>query len=249
MRIISFDPASTIGWSVIDDNGIIDFGRITCSSKFSLPQKLNFFHLEIVRLVDRYDPDYMAVEDVIMGISGPKVLILLSRINGVVIQAGFHKLKDKVRVYKPTEWKSESVNNINGNASKWKIQLEACRHFSVDLNGEYDRYDQWEKDKILEIDKLWNSTTETKKEIDKLKTSLKRKRNPLNEKQLIETKNKIAQLTDRHQQMKSDLKNLKKSVEKELSQIGTDIEAQSGISSDIADSMCIAVCLQRKLKQ
>jgi Holliday junction resolvasome RuvABC endonuclease subunit len=247
MRIIGFDPASTIGWSVIEDNKIVDFGKIQCSNKFTLPQKLNYYHLEVERLVDRYDPDYMAVEDLILGISGVKVLALLARINGVVIQAGFHKLKDRARMYEPSEWKANSIPNIKGSSPKWKIQLETCRYFDIDLNGEYDRYDIWEKTKKKEIENLRESTHKLKSEIDKLKASTKRKRNPLTETELAETKNKITQMTATHTAMKKQLSELKKAVDKELSEIGIDIDAQTGISSDIADSMCIAICLQKQL--
>jgi hypothetical protein len=41
----------------------------------------------------------------------------------------------------------------------------------------------------------------------------------------------------------TSLKSLKKSIDKDLSRIGTDIESQTGISNDIADSICIAICL------
>jgi Holliday junction resolvasome RuvABC endonuclease subunit len=209
---------------------------------------LERFNVEIERLIERYDPDYMAIEDLILGISGVKTLALLARINGVCIQAGFSKLKDNVKMYEPTYWKKHSIPNIIGSSPKWKIQLEVCRHFGYELHGDYTKYDEWEKTNIDKIETLRSETHETKRVIDKLKASTLRKRNPLTETVLAETTNKIKHLTSRHQQMKLDLKELKKAVDKELSQIGTDIDAQTGISSDIADSLCIAYCLYRGLK-
>ena len=247
MKIIGLDPAKTIGWSVIEDGKILEFGKIQCSNGFTLPQRLNYYHVEIGRIMDRLRPDHMAVEDLIMGISGVKVLALLARINGVCIQAGFDKLKDNVHTYVPTTWKKHSIPNIKGDSPKWKIQLETCRYFGVEISGNYDKYDEWEKRKFSEIEKLHDATQELRSDINKMKASIKRKRDPLNETQLAETVNKIKQTTDRHQQMKMVLKELKKAVDKELSQIGIDIDAQTGISGDIADSMCIAVCLQNEL--
>lgn len=247
MRTIGLDPAKTIGWSIIEDGKLIDYGKIQCSDLFSLPQRLNYYHIEITRLIDKYKPDNMAIEDLIMGISGVKVLCLLARINGVAIHAGFSGLKDNVKLYKPSEWKQDSIPNIIGNSPKWKIQLEVCRYFNIKINGDYSIYDKWESECNKRLEKLHSEIETVKTEIESLKKDISRKRNPPTAIERIDLTNKIAQLSKQYSALKTQMNKLKKSVDKELSKIGTDIDSQTGISSDIADSMCIAVCLQKQI--
>ena len=110
MIILGFDPATTTGWSVLDDGLLVDYGSICPSSKLSLPQKLSFYHNEATRLFNRYKPDYVAMEDVILAISGAKTLTYLARINGVFIHAAYSAVKDNIVLYDPSHWKSNSLN-------------------------------------------------------------------------------------------------------------------------------------------
>ena len=247
ITLLGLDPATNTGWAFIEKNQLVEFGTITPSAVFSLPQKLNYYHGEVGRLVDRLKPDYLAIEDVFLGISGAKTLALLARINAVCIQSSFHYLKDRVFIYQPSFWKSNSIPNITSTSPKWKIQMEVCRYFSIGLVGDFTIFDKLEEEHIQINEIAKNKCNDLKILVDKLKSSLLRKRNPLIGDEKVELENKLKELTKQHLESKEYVKKLKKISEKKLLQIGTDIYAQTGISNDAADSACIAVCLQNQL--
>jgi Holliday junction resolvasome RuvABC endonuclease subunit len=244
---MGIDPARQCGWSLLDDNKIEEFGQVICPATFTLPQSLNYYHREFTTLFERLKPDYCSIEDVLLAISGVKVLVKLARINGVVIQSAFMTMKDRVQVYYPTFWKANSLPGLNGSSPKWKIQFEVVKHFNL-----VDKLacDIWENqiteafNEILEKKVKWEILRD---EINKLKNSLVRKRNPLDENEKLENENKIKILTNQLAQAKAEHKAKEKENNKHLMSIGNEICSQTGISSDIADSICIAICAQRKI--
>lgn len=245
-KILGIDPATTSGWSLLENGKLIEFGQITCPSSFTLPQQLNLYHIEVQRLVERLQPDECAIEDAILALSGVKTLVKLARINGVIIQSAFNELKDNVSIYEPTSWKANSLENIKGSSPKWKIQLEVARFFNIDISGDFSSWDKREAEVEERISEIREENRSRKKKIDKLKSALKRKRNPIEGNDRVEHKNKIKKLESEHKKAKKSLKDFEKDSSKELSKIGNDIYAQTGISSDIADSICIAYCLYRE---
>jgi len=245
MRIIGIDPASTSGWSLLEDGKLVEFGQIVCPRSFTLPQQLNLYHIEIQRLVERLKPDYCAIEDAILALSGVKTLVKLARINGVCIQSAFNVLKDRVTIYEPTFWKANSLDKLNGQSPKWKIQLEVARHFGLSVAGDFNKWDIHEKEVKEKISKVRNGNHDRKGQIDKLKAALARKRNPIVGNDRVDHENKIKILEREHKTSKQELKKLEKEASKELSSIGNDIYSQTGLSPDIADSICIAYCLHK----
>ena len=247
MIIMAIDPATTTGWSILKDDTIVKFGSITCPSEFSLPQRLNFFHLHIVKLIEEYHPDYMAIEDVILGISGARTLAYLARINGVIVQTAYQFLLDKVFLYDPTYWKSHSLPAIVGNSPKWKIQLEVARFLQLNMIGDFSKYDKFVSDEEEKLKNDHIDLVNLKTQISKLKSENLRKRNPVDEIKKFENVNKIKIMEKKHHEMKDGFKLSKKVSSKVLSKIGNDVYAQTGISNDIADSICIALCLRHNL--
>lgn len=247
MKIIGIDPATTSGWSFIVDGELKEFGQVTCPSSFTLPQQLNLYHVEFTRLIDRLKPDYCAIEDTILAISGVKTLVKLARINGVIIQSAFSMLKDNVKLYTPSEWKANSLDGLNGSSPKWKIQLEVCRHYKLCVKGNFVSWDKYINSKESEIKKLKNNYSNNKIQIDKIKKILKRKRNPIKGREKTEYTNKIKTLESEYKSNKKEYNKVNKSIKKELERIGNDIYSQTGISSDISDSICIAYALFKDL--
>lgn len=248
MRILGIDAASVIGWSLIDGNNLIEFGSITIPSSFTLPQKLNFVHSEIDRVIAKTGPVHVAIEDIIMGISGVRTLTYLARINGICIQSAFSSIGDNISLYGPNVWKSNSFANISTKSPKWKIQVEACRYFNFNIDfKEFERIDQLAASQYAIIKDKDATVKQIKNEIDQCKKLIKRKRNPLTQDQKITAENKLKQLELAHTQGKIELKKLKKDIENSLSSIGNDIYSKTGISSDIADSIGVAVCAKNNL--
>jgi len=250
MKIIGLDPASIVGYSVLDGDKsgvkLLEYGQISCQSNFTLPQKLNFIHIYLQTIFDRIKPDVCAIEEPPLSISGVKVLILLARINGVVIQSAFNCLKDKVWLYEPPFWKSHSFPGLNGSAPKWKIQLEVCRHFGIKNNVDLAKFDS----AVIEIQSRLKTTSDKKpqlrNELNELKKQIIRKRNPLNEHDKEVISNKIKQLENDFDILKSTIKNNERLIDKELEIIGRDVCAQTGLTSDMADATAIAYCLYKK---
>jgi len=86
-RILSLDVSSTsTGWSFITKRkGFLKFGTIRPPSKLSVPEKLNFFRLELIKVLTTYKPTYIVLEDTFMG-ANPKVTKLLAKFGGVAEQ-------------------------------------------------------------------------------------------------------------------------------------------------------------------
>jgi len=247
MRIISFDPASVTGWALLEDDKLINCGSIHLPSQLTLPQRLNLLHLEICKVMDSNPADYCAVEEPPLAISGVKVLIYLSRINGVVIQSTFNYLKDRVYLFEPTTWKANSLPSLEGMSPKWKIQIEACRYFGIDANIDYDSVDSQINSILFRVDQATDETTCIKNEINKIKARLKHKRNVPSKEEKGELLNKLKELEKSHSSSKNRVKSEKTLVNRELQKIGNDILSQTGMSSDVADAAVMGLCLYRQL--
>lgn len=251
MRILGLDPATRTGWALVDYTKaeLEEFGRIQCPQDFTLPQKLNFFHVEVTRLLERLKPDYMAIEDVILAISGARTLVYLARINGVIIQASYQYLKNRVYVYDPNTWKSNSIAGIDSKSPKWRTQLEVCRQLNIPLVGEFSDVDKRIEHTRKELVDLQNSLEDFRTEIDTLKKAIARKRNPLTPIEKEEFENKLQITKKEYAELKLTIKEVSKDVDKQLLSIGNDIYSQTGVSSDVADAVCLSCCLYRSLSE
>jgi Holliday junction resolvasome RuvABC endonuclease subunit len=254
MRIIGIDPASSAGYAILDCNRdgakFVEGGQITCQSDFTLPQKLNFIHTYLQNIFERVKPNVCAIEEPPLSISGVKVLIHLARINGVVIQSAFDYLRDKIWIYSPSQWKANSFNGLIGSSPKWKIQLEVCRYFGVrfkESSLDYNKIDSQVSQIVSKLNSNKQSIIDIKKNIDDLKKQITRKRQPLNDQEKLVSTNKLTQLVNTFDNLKSEEKQKEKLIDKELAALGIDICARSGITSDIADATSIAFCLYKEL--
>lgn len=251
-KILGLDPASCIGWAELDvyDDGsveLIDFGEIVAQKNLNLPQKLNFYYLEVKRLIDRVQPDYCSIEDLILGQSGVKVLVYLGRISGVVIHSCFEVLKDRVELYYPNIWKANSLKNLAGNAPKWHIQFEVCREFSNNLNCDISSWKKVFDSYENSISNITNKNQNLKNRIDEIDKKLKRKRNPISDSDRKDFEEELKTLKKEYKANKEKLKKQKSEQSSEMEKLNKDIYSQTGISYDIADAICIALCLKNKL--
>ncbi len=92
MRILGIDPGSkTTGYGFIEQHGNhlrhLDNGAIHTNSKSELALRLQHIHSEICRLIDKYQPDAVAVEQVFMA-RNPASALKLGHARGVALLAG-----------------------------------------------------------------------------------------------------------------------------------------------------------------
>ncbi len=122
MLIIGVDPGShTTGYGLVDDAGgrltLVDVGVLKAPKAASLPQRLRIIHTGLVELLDRHEPEAMAVEDVFNARNARSSLIL-GQARGALLLAG--ALRDlPIAEYAPREVKMA----LTGNGAATKEQL------------------------------------------------------------------------------------------------------------------------------
>ena len=242
MKILGLDIATQTGWSCIEDGNLVDYGIIQVDGRMELPQRLHYFHLELTRVLNRIQPDWCFIEDVILGISGAKTLAYLGRLNGVAINAAFTILQERVRLFTPTTWKANSVDGLGGMAKKWQIQLAIVRHFNIDITGDFDTIDQIVNDQKISDDGYKAKIQELRVSINKLKASTNRKRDPLTEEDIKSVNKTIKLLEQDVKEKKAEKKSSEKEFDKTMTKISIDISAQTGMTPDICDSCGVALC-------
>jgi crossover junction endodeoxyribonuclease RuvC len=121
--ILGIDPGlRKIGYGLIksEDNciKIITSGNFIINSKLSFPERLKSIHDHIQDLLNNYNPDVMAIENVYVN-KNAKVSLKLGHARGVIILAVMNK-GIPITEYSPREIK-QSIVGI-GRASKTQIQ-------------------------------------------------------------------------------------------------------------------------------
>lgn len=109
LRVLGIDCGTTsTGYGVIESDGqkerVLDFGVIRASPRLTLPQRLRYIHQQVEKLLKRFAPDAVAIEEVFLA-ANVKSLRQMSQVRGVVLLAAerFHR---PVRAYSATTVKS-----------------------------------------------------------------------------------------------------------------------------------------------
>ena len=248
MKILGLDPASNTGWSLLDDGKLADFGVISVTPQMTLPQKLNFVSTQIQSLLNRLNPDLIAIEDTVMvSKSGVTVIKYLARIGAIYIFESYKKIQERVELYEPSTWKCQSLPGIIGNSPKWKIQLEVSRFFGKVTGARIDEFEKFISAEQALAQSKKQEMASNREKIDALKRDLQRKRDALAGDTRKNAEDNLKQAEKLQVQLKKELKEAEKKAEKNLSKICVDIYSLTGISSDIADATCIAYCRFKKL--
>ena len=247
MRYLALDIATNSGWSFFEDNKIVEMGTIQLLPQMDLPQKLHYFHLELKRLIDRLNPEYAFVEDVILGISGAKTMSYLARLNGVAICTLYSAMQEKVKLYTPTYWKSHSFDGLSGMAKKYEIQLAVVKSYNIPIVGNFGNVDAIIKERDDFEKQIKSEHIILRTRLNQLKSSLTRKKNPLGLDEELYTKNQIKETCTAISNGKSALKKKEKELDKKFLKICIDISSQTGITTDIADSIGIGYCGYKEL--
>lgn len=123
MRVMGIDPGSNCtGYGIIQDsNGRLEsvhWGSIRCKSSLAFPDRLKLIYNELVRVIQEFSPDEVAVEDLFFA-TNVKSALKLGQTRGVTLLAGANEGK-VIAEYTPLEVKQSVVGY--GRADKVQVR-------------------------------------------------------------------------------------------------------------------------------
>jgi len=123
MIIFGIDPGiAIVGYGVIEYKGnkfkVIDYGSVQTTNDYSFPIRLKMVYDEICKLLDKYNPDALAIEELFFN-KNAKTAISIGQARGVLILAAINKGME-VYEYTPLQVKQGVVGY--GRADKRQIQ-------------------------------------------------------------------------------------------------------------------------------
>ncbi len=134
MIILGIDPGSAItGYGVVrsdkpSDLECLSFGSIRLSRLEQFPERLKKIYDDIFSLIEEYEPDCIALEDIFYS-RNIKSALQLGQARGAAILAGINNNKD-VATYAPKEVKQALTGS--GSASKEQVQMMVMRLLAFD---------------------------------------------------------------------------------------------------------------------
>jgi len=124
IKVIGIDPGlASTGIGVVKGKGSrigsYSFGSIQTSKNISLPNRLDKIFSKITHLLKEEKPDLMVVEDSFFLRKNPKSGLILGKVAGVVLLAGY---REKIPVMEISVREAKQVLTGNGNASKDQLE-------------------------------------------------------------------------------------------------------------------------------
>lgn len=123
MRILGIDPGyAIVGFGVVEsDRGnfkAVDYGVIETSKELKMPQRLNMIWDGMNALIDRFQPDHVAVEELFY-FSNAKTVIPVAQARGVILLSV--QLR-KIDLFEYTPLQIKQAITGYGNADKAQMQ-------------------------------------------------------------------------------------------------------------------------------
>ena len=123
MKVLGIDPGSeTLGWGVVEGSGLkyapVGFGTVRSNPKEAFSKRLLKIYNGIESVIERFQPDVLAVEEAFYAIN-VKVALRLGQVRGVVLLVG-EKSGLQIAEYSPRLVKQTVVGY--GNAEKHQVQ-------------------------------------------------------------------------------------------------------------------------------
>ncbi|OGH21392.1 MAG: crossover junction endodeoxyribonuclease RuvC [Candidatus Levybacteria bacterium RIFCSPLOWO2_01_FULL_38_13] len=108
MRVLGIDPGiARTGWGVIESQKSKvksqNFGCIETSSKDDVEYRLKKIYSEILKLIEKYSPDSMAIEELFFN-TNAKTAFIVGQARGVILLAGAEK-NIPLAIYTPLQVK------------------------------------------------------------------------------------------------------------------------------------------------
>ncbi|PKM87745.1 MAG: crossover junction endodeoxyribonuclease RuvC [Firmicutes bacterium HGW-Firmicutes-12] len=124
MIILGVDPGTAItGYGVIEHQGnrfrMIEYGVVSTSKDLVLAKRLQYIFEEINKLIDRFKPDHLAIEELFFN-KNTKTALTVGHARGVIVLAGALKGLS-VYEYTPLQVKQAVVGY--GRAEKHQVQF------------------------------------------------------------------------------------------------------------------------------
>lgn len=252
MIFLALDIATQTGWSVLNEKrDLIEFGTIQINTGMTLPQRIIFLSNAIVKILEKFKPDYVFIEDLIFGISGVKTLSYLGRLNGAAILTCTRFVNNNIHFFQPTKWKANSFPGLQGMAKKWEVQLAVVDYYKLKFNISDSEIESLLTSK-RSMDEIIEKRDATIKELAiVLKETMKKvnsKRNPLSSDDNLLLVQKIKEIKAKIIDIRKNIKLDEKSIDKDMNKISLQITSRTGITTDISDSIGINFCGIKELE-
>lgn len=133
MLILGIDPGSRhTGFGLVESQTggavrSIDYGRISCPAKASIPQRIGRLASELESITERWHPDVAVLETPFLGLNA-KSLVVLAQARGALL-AVLANQGVAIAEYSPAEVKSAVSGN--GRADKVQVQRMVRLHLSL----------------------------------------------------------------------------------------------------------------------
>ena len=127
MIILGIDPGTaTTGYGVIENNQsklkAIDYGCILTDKKFKMPERLDFLGEELKKIIKKYKPQAMAVEELFF-FKNAKTIITVGQARGVILFVGKNiGKKTELGIYEYTPLQVKQAVVGYGHADKKQVQ-------------------------------------------------------------------------------------------------------------------------------
>lgn len=123
MIILGIDPGiAIVGYSIIECVGnksrAIDYGAINTDSKMEFPDRIKYIYDELIKLIEKYKPDEMAIEELFFN-KNVKTAIMVGQARGVQVLAA-KNCGLEIYEYTPLQIKQAVVGY--GRADKNQVQ-------------------------------------------------------------------------------------------------------------------------------
>ena len=133
IKVIGIDPGlSATGIGVVTGKCLsvrtYSYGTIHTSNTVSLPHRLDKIYSKLTEVLQREHPDHMVVEDVFSSGKFPKSGILLGKVTGILLLAGF---QNGVSVSEVAVREAKKVLTGNGSATKQQLEKAVRRKLNL----------------------------------------------------------------------------------------------------------------------
>jgi len=137
MIVLGVDPGSLrTGYGAVETDGrrhrLIEMGALAPGQRLSLPEKLRHIHEGVAALIERLEPDVLAVEDVVAA-ANTRTALVLGHVRGVVLLAGA-RAGLAVHEYPPATVKQQITGF--GRAEKSQVAFMVTRLLALETEAE-----------------------------------------------------------------------------------------------------------------
>jgi len=250
MRIIGLDIATKTGYCLLEDGNLVNYGMLDLPQEMNLFQRLSFFETNLNNILDTFTPDYIAIEDILLGISGVKTLAYLGRLNGVALSCCYKKVQNNIELMMPSKWKAESFDGLNGLSKKVDVQIAVCKHFNLIEPKLLETITKPLNETNIDVSNIQSKITDLSLETKKFIAFLARKRNGLKsdvDRRAFE--NKIQENKKTIQSYKEYIQKCNKKIDNIYKSVSLEIMSKCGLTQDVSDSVGVAYCLYKKLSK